>query len=636
MRLFSGLAFGGKGEAEKNETLVDSAPLRQSDTVESELNETIPKLNNFAQTKSESCPPAPKEPKAPKAPKVPKPTRDDRGAARNEKDARDARGGDARDARSGDARVAHVKEQAKEPQASSPQFMSVQDAGEAVPASAPAVAQSRYKAGAIPLRMLGFGLLMGWHFLILYFPELSMNPQLDAWSSFVGQIILNGSLCFSFAFFGVVFSRNHAWVDAHLRTICLVGIGVAVVGCLIFALTSAVDAPIPYQISIGVMGLCEGLFMLLWFRFYADTQTNYTVSYLAVSAMMGGIICYFTRHLTAGLPIVVFVALPLISMLLFLPSIQTTAFRDSTLHGKGMSSWESASGPFFRTTLQLVVFSLCFGFMQGSAVLGNALDFPVENPVTNLGFCVAGVILYVVYLRSPEHQDLMPAHIISIALFLIGITYIPFAQGSASVVISTVAMTGFMLFDIVILGFLLNLVRVFDLDPELVLGGNRAAEYGAFTVGIALSAAASHLFGEYPLFPYFVTCTAALGCCITVLVLFIDSDNIWGERKEKHRQVEEKSDDDESDVSEGPGRWKLACNDICCRYDLSPRERDVFMLIAKGRNAEYVQNALYISGHTAKTHISNIYKKLDIHSVQELLDLVEAEKAEKEKLTPQR
>ena len=415
MRLLSGLAFRGKGEAEKNETLADSVPLRQSDTAESELNENIPKLNNFAQTKSESCPPAPKEPKAPKAPKAPKPTRETRGDRA------------ARDVRDGVTRVAHAKEQAKEPQVSSPLSTRVEDAGEAASAGAPAVTQSRYKVGAIPLRMLGFGLLMGWHFLILYFPELSMNPQLDAWSSFVGQIILNGSLCFSFAFFGVVFSRNHGWVDAHLRTICLVGIGVAIVGCLIFALTSAVDAPIPYQISIGVMGLCEGLFMLLWFHFYADTQTNYTVSYLAVSAMMGGIICYFTRHLTAELPIVVFVALPLLSMLLFLPSIQTTAFRDSTLHGKGMSSWEPASGPFFRTTLQLVVFSLCFGFMQGSAVLGNALDFPVENPVTNLGFCVAGVILYVVYLRSPEHQDLMPAHIISIVLFLIGITYIPFA-----------------------------------------------------------------------------------------------------------------------------------------------------------------------------------------------------------------
>ena len=385
MRLFSGLAFGEKAEAEKDDILTDSVPLGQSKTVEPELNETTSKLNNFAQSKIEPCPPAPKGPKMPKAPKVPKPTRDDRGAARDEKDARDARGDGAR--------VAHVKEQAKEPQVPSPQSTRAEDAGEAASASAPAVTQSRYKAGAIPLRMLGFGLLMGWHFLILYFPELSMNPQLDAWSSFVGQIILNGSLCFSFAFFGVVFSRNHGWVDAHLRTVCLVGIGVAIVGCLFFALTSAGDAPIPYRISIGVMGLCEGLFMLLWFHFYADTQTNYTVSYLAVSAMMGGIICYFTRHLTAELPIVVFVALPLLSMLLFLPSIQTTAFRGSTLHGKGTSSWESASGPFFRTTLQLVVFSLCFGFMQGSAVLGNALDFPVEKPVTNLGFCVAVAVL---------------------------------------------------------------------------------------------------------------------------------------------------------------------------------------------------------------------------------------------------
>ena len=102
MRLLSGLAFRGKGEAEKNETLADSVPLRQSDTAESELNENIPKLNNFAQTKSESCPPAPKEPKAPKAPKAPKPTRETRGDR------------DARDVRDGVTRVAHAKEQAKE------------------------------------------------------------------------------------------------------------------------------------------------------------------------------------------------------------------------------------------------------------------------------------------------------------------------------------------------------------------------------------------------------------------------------------------------------------------------------------------------------------------------------------------
>ena len=50
--------------------------------------------------------------------------------------------------------------------------------------------------------------------------------------------------------------------------------------------------------------------------------------------------------------------------------------------------------------------------------------------------------------------------------------------------------------------------------------------------------------------------------------------------------------------------------------------------MAKGRNAEYIQNALFISNHTAKTHIANIYRKLDVHSAQELLDLVEDAKEE--------
>ncbi len=47
------------------------------------------------------------------------------------------------------------------------------------------------------------------------------------------------------------------------------------------------------------------------------------------------------------------------------------------------------------------------------------------------------------------------------------------------------------------------------------------------------------------------------------------------------------------------------------------------MLVAKGRNADYIQQSLTISTHTAKTHIANIYHKLDVHSMQELLDLVE-------------
>lgn len=75
---------------------------------------------------------------------------------------------------------------------------------------------------------------------------------------------------------------------------------------------------------------------------------------------------------------------------------------------------------------------------------------------------------------------------------------------------------------------------------------------------------------------------------------------------------------------EAKSPWRDACQEIIELYRLSPREAEVFMLIAKGRNAEYVQKELVISFYTAKTHIANIYHKLDVHSSQQMLNLIEA------------
>ena len=58
-------------------------------------------------------------------------------------------------------------------------------------------------------------------------------------------------------------------------------------------------------------------------------------------------------------------------------------------------------------------------------------------------------------------------------------------------------------------------------------------------------------------------------------------------------------------------------------HDLSAREIEVFDLLAKGRGTAYIQDKLCISKSTAKTHISHIYRKLDIHNQQELLSMVE-------------
>lgn len=65
------------------------------------------------------------------------------------------------------------------------------------------------------------------------------------------------------------------------------------------------------------------------------------------------------------------------------------------------------------------------------------------------------------------------------------------------------------------------------------------------------------------------------------------------------------------------------------RFGLSPRERQVMGLLARGRTAGFVGQSLGISPKTAKTHIRNIYRKVDVHTQQELMDVVAAEATEK-------
>lgn len=54
---------------------------------------------------------------------------------------------------------------------------------------------------------------------------------------------------------------------------------------------------------------------------------------------------------------------------------------------------------------------------------------------------------------------------------------------------------------------------------------------------------------------------------------------------------------------------------------LSPREKEVFALLAEGCDHRDIASALVVSPHTARTHIQNVLEKLEVHSRLEALAL---------------
>ena len=150
-------------------------------------------------------------------------------------------------------------------------------------------------------------------------------------------------------------------------------------------------------------------------------------------------------------------------------------------------------------------------------------------------------------------------------------------------------------------------------------GGESVGEKGAAgDVGVAAGVADA---GENP----------AVGCAAddsgAVLACAPDTPGVPGtpdasdnSGKVKAAVGAEEGEQDEQRI----GRYKRRCLALADMCLLSRRETEVLFLLAKGYNTKMIQEQLYISAGTANTHMRHVYRKLDVHSQQDLIRMVDS------------
>ena len=70
---------------------------------------------------------------------------------------------------------------------------------------------------------------------------------------------------------------------------------------------------------------------------------------------------------------------------------------------------------------------------------------------------------------------------------------------------------------------------------------------------------------------------------------------------------------------------ETCCNRVADKGGLSKREREVLLFLGRGYSPAYVAKKMFLSDSTVRSHIKSIYKKLDIPSREDLLQLIENE-----------
>ena len=83
--------------------------------------------------------------------------------------------------------------------------------------------------------------------------------------------------------------------------------------------------------------------------------------------------------------------------------------------------------------------------------------------------------------------------------------------------------------------------------------------------------------------------------------------------------------DQVSQASPAPTPLEARAADLAAKYHLTPREHEVVLLLAQGRSAPFIGNELGLATNTVRGYVQEAYAKLDVHSKQELIDLLTIE-----------
>ena len=68
--------------------------------------------------------------------------------------------------------------------------------------------------------------------------------------------------------------------------------------------------------------------------------------------------------------------------------------------------------------------------------------------------------------------------------------------------------------------------------------------------------------------------------------------------------------------------WHEKVMKMAKEHGLTPRQTEIFDALSRGRNAKYIMQRLYLSEGTVKKQVFQIYKRMGVHTQQDLITLV--------------
>lgn len=353
---------------------------------------------------------------------------------------------------------------------------------------------------------------------------------------------------------------------------------------------------------LGGFGIA--LLILFWSELYGCLNPLRVALYYSASIVIGALILYVFRGFMLPWLFVMTALLPAISLLCVRRGF--SSLPDAELPA---TSWTRFSVPW-KAVFFMAAYAFAYGLMEGSLYSG------VFGPHSAPGALLVGVLVFLGVAVRGGRFDFGLIYRLALPLMVVALFLLPmlgYIQGAAA---SFCMSAGYTAQSILIMLIMANICYRYGVSAIWLFGIERGVRQLSMWSGrmVVDGAQTFDVFGGNG---------EVVISLLTVLALVVATTILFSERELSSRWGANFLSGGIDSV-EMLRKQEVAdrCAEVARGYKLSTREEEVLLLLAKRKTVGLIERELFIANGTAKAHIRHIYQKLDIHTRQELFDLL--------------
>ena len=455
----------------------------------------------------------------------------------------------------------------------------------------------------LPWSLLGVGVFIAWC-CCTHLPHLFVYSELGVAAEMTVDYVMRIGDIGTFVTVALLGGRVGRIGDR--RGLCVA----AALACMLATgmLPFAVRAGVPLAV-VGLLSLVAGfggaVLFLLWAQVYVRLGPGRCVFFGGCSCIVAGAVALVISNLQPGASDIAIGLLPLVSAGMAAVSLTRYAGGSPVAHApqdgptRGSVPWK------------LVVLLALAGFASGFAGSLLVTMDGIGAVHRIVGTVLFGCVLLGMFFVAKGHPDIRVLARFTLPLVVVSLALIPLLGTSAGGLVSFLVKLSYVSFALFVLLVLAEVVWRRGIASAPVFACARAASEAAMFAGILLRRWMRDIgMLDNQTMLWIIT--------LVGLVVVVGCVLLWSsERSVNDDWGSADRDDSGARVLSERERLCERCAAVSDACGLTPREQEVYLMLVEGKPLSEIEQSLFLSRNTLKTHLRHLYAKLDVHSREE-------------------